>query len=308
MNKRKFNIIYILVWFLSCTYTSVSSQTVKAEVDKESIFIGEQVKLKLSVERGKFGINWFKFPDSVNHLEVVNRSKIDTVVKGAFTNYYQTISITSFDSGRWEFPSLSVAGIAETTSPITINVSPVDVSQMQDYNDIKEIEEVEAGNNWLIIGIIAAVTLISIGLVYWFLVKKKKAVVPANVTNGNHSPLEWAMNELKKLHLQNNASPAEVKKYYSDLVSISRTFFSLQLQQQSLQKTSDEWILGLQALSVEQETKISFFQFIRLADTVKFAKYLPPVSESEVSVTAIKNMFQKVALLHSNLYSKYQPK
>ena len=77
-------------------------------MNRDRIFIGEQIELKLSVERAKAGITWFRFPDSLNHIEVVKRNKIDTILNGSYTNYAQTISITSFDSGRWEFPPLSL--------------------------------------------------------------------------------------------------------------------------------------------------------------------------------------------------------
>lgn len=225
MNNRTLYIIFFLGIILLNIQSNLFSQTVKAEVDRDRIFIGEQIKLKLSAERAKAGITWFSFPDSVNHIEIVKRSKIDTVLNGNYTNYYQTISITSFDSGRWDFPPLSLAGIAQSTPPVSIDVLPVDVSKMQDYNDIKDIEEAKRGNNGLITFIIAVITLLSLAIIYWLLTKKKKTVLPDPGLNGKLSPLEWAMAELNKLNPQNLNTPAEVKKYYSDLTNISRTFF-----------------------------------------------------------------------------------
>jgi len=284
------------------------SQSIKAEVDRDKILIGEQIKIKLSVQGGNVGMSWFNFPDSIPHLEIVQKGKIDTVANGAATDYYQIISITSFDSGAWEFPPLFINGVNQSTPAFNISVLPVDVSQMQDYNDIKDIEEVQMETNWLIIAFIAALTLFSIGMVYWLIKKKKNAVVVRPSLRGNLSPLDWALAELNKLSQQQVQTPSEVKKYYSDLTSISRTFFNMQLQQQSFHQTTDEWMIALQPLSVDNETRISFFQFLRLADTVKFAKYQPPASENQTSPEIIKRMLQKVSLLHSNIYSNYQPK
>jgi len=308
VNYRKLYIILFIGLILSTIQSNLFSQTVKAAVDRDKIFIGEQIKLKLSVEKGKAGIKWFSFPDSLNHLEVVGRSKIDTVLNGRYTNYYQTISITSFDSGRWDFPPLSLPGINQATSPISIDILPVDVSKMKDYNDIKDIEEVKPGNNWFITAIIIAITLISIAAVYWLLLKKKKAVRADSDLKEKLSPLQWAMAELSKLNGRKPDAPVEVKKYYSDLTNISRTFFFKQLQQHSLQQTTDEWMISLQSLPVDNETKTSFFQFLRQADAVKFAKYLPPAKENETCVGSIKQMLQKVALLDSIIHSNYQPK
>ncbi|WP_018616262.1 hypothetical protein [Segetibacter koreensis] len=308
MNYRKIYIVFFIGLISLSIQSNLFSQTVKASVNRDRIFIGEQIILKLSVENGKGGTSWFSFPDSVNHIQVVKRSKIDTVVKGNFTNYYQTISITSFDSGRWDFPPLSLPRINQSTSPISIEVLPVDVSKMQDYNDIKDIEEVKPGNNWLITAVIAAITLMSIAAVYWLLIRKKKVAKTETVLQGKLSPIEWAMAELNKLNGQNPQSPIEVKKYYSDLTNISRTFFNMQLQQRSLQQTTDEWMINLQPLQVDKEIKTAFFQILRLSDTVKFAKYLPPSNENQTSVLAIKQMLQKVSLLHSPIHSNFQPK
>lgn len=277
-------------------------------MNRDRIFIGEQIELKISVERAKQGMTWFSFPDSLNHLEVIKRSKIDTVSNGNYTNYYQTISITSFDSGRWQFPPLSLPGIKQSTLPISIDVLPVDVSNMQDYNDIKDIVEVKPGNDWFITGMIMGITLISIGMVYWLLIKKKKAIQADTGLKGKLSPLDWALTELSKLNGRHLNTPVEVKKYYSDLATISRTFFNMQLHQRSLHQTTDEWMINLQSLSVDNGVKTSFFQFLRQADAVKFAKYLPPPQESEPSVGAIKQMLEKVSLLDSAVYSNYQPK
>lgn len=308
MSNRKFYIIFFLALILLSIQSKLFSQTVKAAVDRDRIFIGEQIKLKLSVERAKAGITWFSFPDSLNHFEIVKRSKIDTVLNGNYTNYYQTISITSFDSGRWDFPPLSLAGITQSTPPVSIDVLPVDVSNMQDYNDIKDIEEAKQGNNPIITFIIAAITLLSMAIIYWLLRKKKKEILPDPGLNGKLSPLEWAMAELNKLNGQNLNTSGEIKKYYSDLTNISRTFFSKQLHQRSLYQTTDEWMINLQTLSVDNEIKTSFFQFLRQADAVKFAKYLPPPKENETAVSVIKQMLKKVSLLDSTVYSNYQPK
>lgn len=308
MNNRKLYTFFFFGLILLSSQSHLFSQTVKAAVNRDRIFIGEQIKLKLSAERGKAGITWFRFPDTLNHLEVVKRGKIDTVLNGRYTSYYQTILLTSFDSGRWEFPPLSLAGIKQSTLPISIDVLPVDVSKMQEYNDIKDIEEVKPENNWFITAIIAFITLLSVAAVYWLLIKKKKVLVSNIPVKGNVSPLEWALGELIKLHSPQPSDPVTIKKYYSDLNNISRTFFNMQLQQHSLQQTTDEWMINLQPLSVDNGIKTSFFQFLRLADTVKFAKYLPPERENETSVNAIRIMLQKVSLLDSNLHSNYQPK
>lgn len=307
MNKRKLYIGFIFLLVLSSVTSKLFSQAVKAGVDRDKIFIGEQIRLKLAVEGARAPMTWFNFPDSLNHFEIIGRGKIDTVLNGSTTNYYQIITITSFDSGRWEFPSLFLPGLSQPTPPIAIDVLPVDVSKMEDYNDIKDILEAKQENDWTIIGIIAAITLLSLVMLYLLFRKKRKVIVESGPVKGSLSPLDWAMAELNKLKGQTLSTPAEVKKYYSQLTEISRTFFYRQLQHQSLQQTTDEWMITLQPLSVDNQTKTSFYQVLRLADTVKFAKYLPHSRDNDTSLEVIKNMLQKVSLLESSIHSNYQP-
>lgn len=289
------------------TQSPVFAQVVKAQVNRDKILIGEQIKLKLTLQSERRIPTWFQFPDSINHLLIINRTKIDTVLNGRFTNYYQTLTITSFDSGRWEFPSLAVAEINKATNPIMIDVMPADVSKLQDYHDIKEIEEVKQENNKTIITIIAAITLLSLALIFWLIRKKKKLIVQARVLKNNLSPLQWAMAELDKLQQQKLYNNGQVKKHYSELTNISRNFFHLQMHQPSLHQTTDEWMVSLQSLPVNSESKTSFIQLLRLADAVKFAKYVPPVDESETSVETTRTMLHNVAQMQQNAHSKFQP-
>jgi hypothetical protein len=283
------------------------AQVVKAEVDRDKILIGEQIKLKLTLQTSRRVPTWFQFPDSVNHLLIINRSKIDTVLNGPFTNYYQTITITSFDSGRWEFPSLSIASINKPTNPVGIDVLPVDVSKLQDYHDIKEIEEVKQENDKTIIAIIVALTLVSI-IICYILLKRKKAIKTSRpVLKGDLTPLQWALLELDKLQQQSLYRNGQVKKHYSDLTNISRKFFDMQLHQQVLHYTTDEWMIKLQSLPVAPDSKTSFIQLLRLADTVKFAKYVPPADEGEKSIETTRLMLQKLAQLQENPHANYQP-
>lgn len=307
MRKQR---LYILLSILMIAFSArcpVLAQVVKAEVNRDKIFIGEQIRLKITLQSERRIPAWFQFPDSINHLLILNRSKIDTILNGRYTNYHQTLTITSFDSGRWEFPSLAVASINKSTNPVMIDVMPVDVSKLQDYHDIKEIEEVKQENNATIIAIIAAITLLSIAMVYWYIRKRKKLPVQTPLSKNNLSPLQQALAELEKLHHQELYENGQVKKHYTELTNISRNFFHSFLQQPTLQQTTDEWMVSLQSLPVNIESKTLFIQLLRLSDAVKFAKYLPPADENERSIETTRSMLNIVAQMQQNANSKFQP-
>lgn len=286
---------------------TIAAQKINVVADRSRIFIGEQIKMKLSVEQGRMGMAWFQFPDTINHLEILSRSKIDTMSKGGFVNFNQTIVITSFDSGHWQFPALAIAGINQITMPVAIDVVPVDVSQKKDYNEIKDIEEVQLVNNSTIILIIAALTLFSLCMIIILVLKKRNGVMVSPALTSNETPMQWAISQLDKLKQPNENSLADAKNYYSDLNEITRTFFTLQLHENNRQLTTDEWMINLHKLEIDNSYKISFFQTLRMADSVRFAKYLPPAYENTASVETVKTIIQKAALLHSPVHSSYQP-
>ena len=287
----------VLGLIIFCNASVSFGQAVTATVDRDKILIGEQINLLLKTDNIQSITQWFNLPDTINHLEVVNRGKIDTIEIAGNTVYQQNIAITSFDSGHWQLPVLTLVGgnnASYTTPLIELDVLPVDVSQLQDYHDIKDIVEVEQQSSYLIL-LIALITLISLVAII-ILVRKKRAVaVKLPTLAGNLSPLEWAKQELDKLKTENHFGQNRVKQHYQQLTDITRQFFHLQLRHKSLQQTTDEWMVNLHSLPVHQDIKTSFLQLLRLADTVKFAKYHPPAFENEQSIPVALQMVEKVA-------------
>lgn len=295
----KGKIFQISLGVLALLLTTVCGfgQQVSAVADREKILLGEQIKLTLRADNVPAISQWFMVPDSVNHIEVVERGKIDTIKVEGIQRYEQIITLTSFDSGRWQWPALTLPTERGSlnTQPISIEVLPVDVSQMQDYHDIKEIIEVEPENNQWIIFFIVLITLLSLGALYYFMRRKKPMVISKPVLEGNLTPLQWALRELDLLQKENLTAAHAIKTFYQRLTNISRQYFYLQLNQEALHQTTSEWMLQLQPLPVRHDAKTAFLQLLRLADTVKFAKYLPPQEENTGALQVARQMFEQVA-------------
>src|SRR5215216_874480 len=99
----------LLIFFLSLSYT-VPAQKVAALPDKEKILIGEQIRINVFGEfRQGQPISWFT-ADTLVHFEILERSGIDTIKNEStgLTTLKQTIMVTSWDSGRWDFPPLAI--------------------------------------------------------------------------------------------------------------------------------------------------------------------------------------------------------
>lgn len=303
--------LLILITSLLLLVISAHSQTISASIDRNKILIGEQVTLQLKAEdinsRMSFLQSWFNISDTGSHLQVVKRNTIDTADVGGLTTYVQNITITSFDSGRWRLGPLQLILQDRTTGKqttlktdsVVLEVLPVDVSGMQNYHDIKDIIAVEAKPNYTLY-IAIVLSAIVLGLLVWLLIKSmknKKEAPPKPVYKG--TPLEHALQQIKELQSENLIAKHQVKLFYTRLTDICRNYFSDQLQIRSAQATSNELMILIGVYLQSEKIRTPFFQFLRLADTVKFAKYTPSSEQNNEAVDiAIKTLEHINALTH----------
>lgn len=158
-HNNRLNLTWVsrLLCVLCCcmALTCVSAQKIAAALDREKILLGEQVTLQLKLEElNPAAVScaaWFSLADTANHIEVVKREPIDTVNLNGTITYVQRITITSFDSGKWVLPALQVSVEDKqtgkqtilTATPLSLEVLPVDISNLKNYHDIKDIIEVK---------------------------------------------------------------------------------------------------------------------------------------------------------------------
>ncbi len=262
------------------------SQTLTTTTDRDQILIGEQLVLEVRLDDLVYGrhqvVQWFNLPAAFNSFELVKAEKIDTIKVGASLSMSQRFILTSFDSGHWRIPPIQVLVAdgnnrrAITTDSIGIDVLPVDVSAMEDYHPIKPIIEVKERTDFSIYIIGAVIILGLLLLAYLFRrQKKKRRNEPGPVAREN--AYDWAKKELKKL--QQEEAKLSTTGYLTQLDNIYRTYLAKRNLGRALHATSDELMIILSGKLDDDKTKRSFFQFMRLADAVKFAKY--PASEED---------------------------
>ena len=276
---------------------AANAQQVSASIDRDKILLGEQVTLQLKAENINDEDNpiaaWFNLPDTINHLEVVKRSPVDTLDVNGTTTYAQNLTITSFDSGKWVLPAMHLklqnSNAVLTTDSFEIEVLPVDVSNLQQYHPMKDIIPVEVKTDWVRIFIFAAILIAMAALIYYLIKRKKKQPAVRQLTV-KPSLFEDTIAQLEALQKEN--LPPVV--FYAKLDAICRTYIQEQLYIRALHLTQDELTQQLNVYLQQQDVRIAFYQLLRLMNAVKFAKYTPPSAQQVESISTAKATVQYI--------------
>ena len=293
----KILVVACFSFLVSCCF----AQSASASLDRDKILLGEQVTVELKAEN----INpqtthlngWFLLPDTGNHIEVVKRLPIDTIAVNGSLSYIQNIVLTSFDSGNWQLPPLFVLLQKNNekkdslfANKLTLQVLPVDVSNLQQYHPMKDIIDVEVKPDYLLITLIISLVIFSAIALYFIFFKKKQKQKPAAAPIvAAHTWFETAMEQLETLQKQN--PPALL--FYTKLDEICRTFLRNQLQIPALQLTSDELMLQLNNY-MQGDERTLFYQLLRLMNAVKFAKYQPKDEQKITDINTAKKGIQNI--------------
>src|SRR5262245_398123 len=107
---------------LLCFTASAQETKVTSRLDATSITVGDQARLFIDVQHdpASGNLQWAIIPDSFNHLEVVEKGKIDTLKQGNIITYRQRLLITGFDSGVFKIPPFVFAVAPTNGNPYAV--------------------------------------------------------------------------------------------------------------------------------------------------------------------------------------------
>ncbi len=304
MNTYSIKYLKITLGLFLLPFVAFAQQpSVQTFIDKNDILIGEQIqyKVKASFITGAYKVNWLSMPDSTAHFELVEKSRIDTTVENDKTILQQTLTLTSFDSGRWNTPALSIdfdplkndsaVHLYTDSVPVTVGYAPADSTN--ELRDIKPIQEVNVTNYlWYYIG--AGIIILLAGAYFlwrYFKNKPKEANPQFNSKLSAYDEAMQALDALKKLQLQ---QPCDIKKYHDGMSGAFRWYLSRKQRVSILNKTTGDVLVMLAGSNLSKEIISTAATALRCGDAVKFAKYLPAVSESEDCMNKIKEVINYI--------------
>jgi LPXTG-motif cell wall-anchored protein len=285
----RFHRLIFPLLFLFFAFRSFGQEVIniKAGVDSTRILIGQPMQLEIELYFGP-GTTATDFRiDRIPHFEILGQPKTDSSFSNGALTRKITYTITSFDSGHWVIPAFTITRTARTDT-IGIDVVFSDFDPAREYHDIKDIIEVAAEKKtawwWYAIG---GAVLLALIIIY-FLRRKKKPVKPRVVTVAN--PYEEAIKQLQELE----RSRPDAKTLHSGLTAIFRLYVFRKKNILSLQKTTDDLVIQLNALHLPKDVSDHLAQALRLGDFVKFAKYIPAETDNRKAMEDIRQAIETI--------------
>jgi flagellar basal body-associated protein FliL len=272
-------------------FSMVAFSQVTATIDSTSIKIGEQLTYKIQVEADSMDLVIFPEGQTFIPLEVIESYKVDTTKNNAKYQLIKKYGLTQFDSGVYSIPQQKIL-IGDRTFltdslEVAVNTIAVDTTKQGLY-DIKPIVLVDksAGKWWLYVLIILLVLVIIVGLLYWFVWRKKPLTKEEQIAL--LPPYERAKIALQELDKSDYLQNDKVKAYYSELTGIIRTYLDEKVYDRALESTTEELITRLNLLKDGQQIDLSkedietIENILKRADLVKFAKSKPDIALAEL--------------------------
>jgi hypothetical protein len=271
---------------VSNTTWAQKEATANARIDAMQISVGDQAKVFISVSHNskKSKIVWPTIPDSSDHLEVVQKDKIDTQVHGDEVSYKQRLLVTGFDSGVFTFPSLQVHVIPTEDSAYTlatdsfrllVQTVPVDTSKA--FKPIKGI--ITVSTSWKdYIGYLAGglgALLLIILVTVWVMKRMSKKPAAPTVKTPTISLSELTLKKLDELEKKNLWQQDNVKQYYTELTDIVRQYIEDRFNTPAMELTTDELLYKAKVHRNLQPYRVMLEQILTTADLAKFAKAQP---------------------------------
>ncbi|MBS1585248.1 MAG: hypothetical protein JSS82_06830 [Bacteroidetes bacterium] len=282
----KIHAFFLLLMLAGYTAWAQGDAKATARIDATKITVGDQARLFLEVQHdpSQSRLQWAYIPDTFNHLEVVEKGKIDTVKQGNIVTYKQRLLVTGFDSGAYMVPALVFPVIPNNGTSYTVQtdsfsllVQTVAVDTSKGFRGIKGIMVVKGSwldYIWLMLAAILFIGLIIFVIIYFR--KNRKAPAPVVVPQGPVETLqEKTVRVLRELEQQGLWQKGQVKEYYTQLTDILRNYIEQRFRTPAMELTTDELLYSARGHKEMHAQLPLLTNILQTADLAKFAKAQP---------------------------------
>ena len=268
----------------------------------QSILIGEQVRVEINVQaEASENVIWPALTDTVTaQIELIGQPKTDTIFGDTLNHtdilgYQKQWVITSFDSGLWAFPELTVwiDSVPFTTEAFLFEVNTVEVDTSKGFITIVEpielpmtfMEYVQAYYKY---GLYAYGVLMVLAILAYIFGKKYvgKETEDSVIVIAPHI---LAIDRLHQLEEEQLWQKGAFKAYHIQVSDIVREYIENRFHVPVKESTTDEIKHLLKITRMDKTIRKEIIDSLKISDLVKFAKAIPLPEENEACLqTAYK--------------------
>ena len=271
--------------------------TVKAGIDKQAVHIGDKITYTIEV-KAKDDIE-VKFPDFGENLAGFVIRDYGSSKGGFFGSRTQTqwYVLDIYETGKFTIPAALIKYRGSDkeqwkealTVPIAVEVRSVLDGDIEKA-DIRDIRGPESVYNLIYIYIVLAIIgIVIIILLVVRLLKKRRT--PQDIIPPPRPAHEIAYEALRELMGRDYLKAGKVREYYFELSDIVRHYIEDRFQLKAPEMTTEEFLATLKYSGVlTREQKGDMKDFLSHCDMVKFAKYLPDHTETELSYDSARRL------------------
>ena len=288
----------IAVYILCTALFSANGQTLelKATIDTATITLGQQVFLNLNFTAPKeASVIWPKLQDSLtDHVQIVRKSVIDTTLTESLRTYHQRFIITSFDSGAYTIPPITLGYKLANDSAmqfalsqsIAFKVLTIQVDTTRAIKEIKGPMDAPLTFAEILPWLLAALALaIVITLLVYYLRKRKNNRPFISLPRKPKVPAyQIALESLTTLKSRKLWQGGRMKEYHSEITDIIRLYIENQLGIAAIEMTTDDILDAFTENNSNSDISLKLRQILTTADLAKFAKAEPLPLENELSM------------------------
>ena len=267
--------VMVMVWLLGAALPLCAQSSATVEVDSARVTVGDRITMTVTVDHpAGTTVAW---PDS---LDV---APFELLESRPLTPSSATFTLTAFELGMLEIPSLDVVVTAPdgteevvSTSPYAVEVVSVGTDESGDIRDIRGPLGIPMSPFRLALLVLLPLLLAALLFVLARRLRSRKDEAPRPALGALPRPAhEVALEALAALAGSGMVERGEVKEYHIEASHILRTYVEARFRVEAWEMTTQEVLAGLEAAGVERRFREGLGAFLEQCDLVKFAKVRP---------------------------------
>lgn len=283
---RKLLLFCLLLGILTPLGAEESPISVKAEIDKAFLTIGERVEYRVTVTHDPTVPILSQVPPPATDIFEIKEVHDFTEKQGKQIAEGRRFTLTTYELGEFILEPITVKyrtpqGEEKTveTNRLFLTVQSVDPSgkPKTDIRNVKGVLALPWRWGWLG-GVLFLVLAAGGGIFIWW--RWKHRILPGEFAPESIlSPEDEALLHLNRLFDSDLLRQGKMKEYFLKLSEILRRYFERRFEILAVESTTSEILRDLHRKGVSQALLEKIQQVLDVADLVKFAKWKPPAPE-----------------------------